>query len=1128
VFRKPIRFALLLLTTLSLVTTRAPADPNASPPPEPVPTATGLPEPLAGSVTPVVSTLAASLDSLRPVVSSPLRIFLISSGIDTTVFQDSLRSKVSIASGSGDAAGYGTYATTALFQLTDKIRITSYSVFNGTRFEAARHESALGYALRHASEFDAVLDAVPGAELLDPTTLMMATTTRDGSTEWSNVLAAAGDNPLVESGNVALGISLDGAKRAQQMKGASLAERRAADYYAASVQRWQRTTDAFAGLEEKGLPVVVPAGDLGPAFQTIFGIANLPQVVTVGAYNGRTVAATSASGPSIDMHTKPDLLAPGNLVGLLPKGSLLDQRLPIDSKLAPSFADGSDAAGGDPVRVDSTIPAAAVVAAQVAALATQGLHDADVLRGALTMAAVPLDGVPVWRQGAGAMTSPVNATDVLARGVAVSSADLGDEPASGSWSTAVEFFRTQPLDAQTTLADFAGIAPNGKGSFRALDDSGPVTASVGPDGVTLTTGMGERYEGGLYCGYTSVSLPGTHEVTPTVSTDGLPAGLREDLPTCLLNGSRLVMHGFYIHDQPAENLTFALLPDLPARDTVMSGLPKRLPVDPFDSPLYQKVTPADGDAILENVPPAYYRIREFSDYGAPVTFDVKDAQGRSVSIKQELGDNPGYQDVVAFVLSAFNLTENDLKALFGPENVEREKPTGAYLITVVPAKIRVILGWMKKMPGASVASRYVDLIDRDDLAYFTTPEPAMLASLDDPAHIVKTAWPLTADGWLFDGVNAPPSGSLDPGDVVGRYNPAHTVAGITLDPQIGVATYPFAITQPNYKTHFSVNFGYQLNLAAVAVIAQIGPEVAFGLISDGSVAELHTTGGGDQAVPTVQFTPSGRAGRGGFSFDMHSHGLPKGTLTFLFIPGQAVGSLNAVPSRVQLSDISLRIATWTNTLWPATMNPAGMGHAFDVVPNVSFQMNHTDCRAKTAQRYTYDECEDWTVMVHSPGEDASMVNVRSRGEDMNADLRGGGARFFDPRRGTSVFDNAIVRTSTLPVKLGSAGQLTTNGRFWEQLAVPLTFLRLHPGPLHFEILDNVRGRDATMLPHEVGGVRVAPYVPYDRDASSPDLLAPVRDLIPQAPPGPEPPGNTSRLFAVGSSAGRSRFICDLA
>lgn len=1080
-----VRLVMLTLVAASSITLRAPADTqsggtavNES---KPAPKASGLPTALTDAVVPVVNTVTAPVSALRPQAWAPVRLLVISSGVDRGVFPAGIREHLRVVGDAGDAAGYGTYAVSALYQVLGAADVTVYNVYSGRAFQAGKQSNAFTYASANASRFDAVLYAVPPSEFLDPVTLLMATPA-PGGTQWGELLTAIGDNPLPAARGraAAFGVAMDPAARHRQLAGASSTQRVALGFWADAAARWQAARAQVQELAAKGLPVVAPAGDLGPSFQTIFGIANLSEVIAVGATSDGGVARTSSSGPSMDMRAKPDLVAPGNLVGALPKASLLSEKLPIDDTLRLVFPGGAEATGGNRVRVDSTVPAAAVIAAQVAALHAAGVTDARMLRGALVAAASPLRGVPVWRQGAGAFTRPVTATYVRSRGIALAPGDLGAEPAAGAWQASVPFANRAPLAARTRITDFAGVGANTKGSFRTLDAPDVVRASAGNGGVTITTGMGERWDAGLYCGYTTVSVPGSSsDVSPTVSGDGMPAGLREQVPTCLLNGSRLVLHGFYIHDQPAENLTFALIPDLPERETVMSGVPKHLPVDTFSSRLYQKVTGADGNAVLTNVPPGYYRIRQFSDYGAPVTFDATGADGNAIATPQELGENPSYQDVPAYVLSAFNLTEADLKATFGAGNVAYEKPTGGYLVTIGPKQVRIILNWMKKMPGPAVTSRYVDLIERDDLTYTTAPVPPVLARMADPAVAARSAWPLAADGWLVEGVNAP---ALHTGsdDISAQYNGVRSASDTRLGGDLGVAQYTFALTQPNYLTRMSINFEYTLQNAAVVVCAKIGLEVECGAVADTGVMRFATDS--QRIVPQINLAPAGTTGTASFDLEIHSHNLPEGTLTFLFVPAETVAKEAAPLAAVEMRSPSMRVSTWQRTLWPATMTPQGMGHAFDVSPNVSrTQMSHEGCRHKQVQGYSYDECEDWVVLVHTPAEDAALTAVRRNGVDESAAIGARGGRYFDPRRGITDFSDEITHTQTLgslDANLSIANAFRSNGRFWEQLAIPLAYLRDAPGTLRLEIVDNLRGRDSALFGHTLGPAPVVPYIPY--------------------------------------------------
>ncbi len=1053
---------------------------------------TGLPAALTDAIRPLAALVPARLPALRPPTPAPLRILLVSSGVDTAVFPESVRSKISSLDGAADTLGYGTYAASALLQVLDNVRVSSYSVYSGDRFDEGRQRAIFDWTLARAADFDAVLYAVPPSELLDPSTLLMSSIDEAGRNQWAELLTAMGDHPMrTDRDRAAFGIALDADARRIQLAAAPESQQAAAQAWVDAVARWTKAREQLAALGSAGLPVVVPAGDLGPGFQTIFGVANLPEVITVGSFDGMWVSPTSSSGPSLDNRVKPDLIAAGNLTGLLPEGSALARRLPINPKLELDWK-ADEAVGGLRTRTGSTIPASAVVAAQVATLAAGGVRDAAVIRGALTAAARPLPAVPVWRQGAGLLGRPITAAEVRKRGVIVGSPDLGLEPEPGrSWTSSVRYWRTRATGARTTLTDFAGLAPTGRVAMRRITASSPVKARIANDGVRYSTGMGEEWEAGVYCGYSEISLPSSSSTFDAkVSGDGLPGGAREHLPMCLLNGSEFVMHGFYIHDEPAENLTFALIPDIPEKDTVMSAIPKHLPMDPTHIRLFQQVTNKDGDAILYNVPPGYYRIRQFSDYGSPIVSSVRRASdGRSQSIADDIGENPSYQDVVAFVLAAANWSEDDLKRTFGEDRVAYEKSTGGYLITAGPRKYRIVLNWMKKMPGPAVSSRYVDLIDRDDLEYLTVPVPNSMSKIGDPSTW-ETAWPLGKDAWLIDGVNAPTLAAPAPDHLAARYNAVAAGLQGKVKPVLGIAQYPFNLTTPNYKIDVSLNFAYELQNAAVVAVVQIGDEVEAGWVLDGGV--VRADGDSERGIGGLEIAPAGTSGLASFNFTLFAPGSKEGMLTLVLVPADVLGA--AVPlSRLEIEGISMRVDTWTTALWPATLSPAGMGHAFDVVPNVSpRQMNAASCRGKAVGGMRYQECEDWQVFVHSPGTDASTVAVRaSGGKDLTSRLRATGGRLFDPRRGVSDFSSAfsqdlVLGDLELGLKLDRA--FRTNGRFWEQLALPLRFLRGLEGSLTFEIVDNLAGRRSGAFPHSPGGVRVAPYLPYDVSDGAADLV----------------------------------------
>src|SRR5439155_26259963 len=125
----------------------------------------------------------------------------------------------------------------------------------------------------------------------------------------------------------------------------------------------------LAGLRRAGITVVVPAGDLGPRPQTVLGIAGLPEVITVGALGKDGVAANSSSGPSQYGGVKADLVAPDGIGGLVPEKSALAKTL---TALVGSTLPLPPSVGGRRVSMASTVPAAVLVAAQVAQLRVSG------------------------------------------------------------------------------------------------------------------------------------------------------------------------------------------------------------------------------------------------------------------------------------------------------------------------------------------------------------------------------------------------------------------------------------------------------------------------------------------------------------------------------------------------------------------------------------------------------------------------------------------------------------------------------------------------------------------------------------------------------------------------------------
>jgi len=128
---------------------------------------------------------------------------------------------------------------------------------------------------------------------------------------------------------------------------------------------------------EKGVFVVAAAGDDGPDYLTIMSPGASAAALTVGAYDmdKGEVAAFSGRGPSLDMLTKPDIVAPGTGIVGARAGNALSQAGfgsfnlgnlgGLSSLLGGSFGESVD---DYYMKADSTAAAAAITAGAVALL----------------------------------------------------------------------------------------------------------------------------------------------------------------------------------------------------------------------------------------------------------------------------------------------------------------------------------------------------------------------------------------------------------------------------------------------------------------------------------------------------------------------------------------------------------------------------------------------------------------------------------------------------------------------------------------------------------------------------------------------------------------------------------------
>jgi hypothetical protein len=908
-------------------------------------------------------------------------------------------------------------------------------VYRKGKVNRAAVGETLHWAREHAKELDAVVLAFPPAALLDP---------------------------------MAAGLT-DAPDRAEQVA-AGLAD------------GWAKLREDAAELGKAGIAVVAPAGDLGPGPQSILGVAGLPEVITVGAADRDGVAAASAGGPSVFGRVKPDLVAPAGIAGLVPDESALAGLLDLGGPAAgpvPTLDLPVSAASGRAALVGSTIPAAAAVAAIAAQLHHDGIGDDATLRGVLNAAAVPLAGVPVWRQGAGRVAEAPRADLARQRPLVAGPADLGPEPAAGHpWAADVKILNGTAGPASFELTERITTAASGKREAVTVADGEPRPVPVATptaDGLHLTLPPGDNpWAPGAWCGYIRVPL------TNVVIGTGVP------VPFCLVEGLSLTAFNFYIHDMPAEDLTFALLPALPPGLGLLEGPLMVLPLNPLQQPLLAGVSGPDGLVHFPNVPPAYFVMRQFADYGAPVVEELPPGAGggEPTHKQRDLGET-SYLNYDALVLpnpcseriqdhwrTGTPCHQAWLEQRFGSGSVRYDRTTARYFVTTPAGEMGIVFDFTKKSPGTGVTSRYVDLLAHDDLTHGSAVSlDGLQPTLDALGLHLSPAWSFQSAGALGD-----PEGTVA------------TYKGLDAQHQptslVGASTYPFALTTPNYRGTMRLNFGYTIDDAVVAVVATVGKEVRTAVLTPQGSFEVDKVNLGEV---TKQVPPFGAGtGQASFTFDLKPHGNAEGTLSFLVLP------LNPLrPASVHVKDRSFELTTWQRIDWPPAMMPRGpgevMGHSFQVDSHYSArQMNHPACRHIDNGASAADVCEGWQVMVHSPLDDAETFDVidMAAGRSFLADVVAAGGGFANPHRGTQGKREPLLETGGLPLpvltrslvsdKLG----VVVNGRFWEQLVIPSTALAAHPGLFEVRIEDNAKGRDSTLLPHRDGAVPLAPYIAF--------------------------------------------------
>lgn len=1085
---------------------------------------------------------ALAVTAWQPTAPRP-HVVLVSSGVDTASLPGAFHAQVTHLTTGTDVMGYGTWAAASILQAAPEARISSVNVYPSGALRGGVLRAWLDWLARNHSTMtppaDAVLLAFPQSDFADPVSVVLDPANGPGYRELFDTI---GDRRIDSGDGVNLGTATaEQWREDKQLLGASAAEKTVLRNYNYYLSEWRGSIAAVRTLTAGGVPVVAPAGDLGGRLQSIAGLANLPDVVTVGAAladgTGFTVAGASSSGPGLDGSVKPDVLAPVATAALVPAASDLAEqltRLVPSGDVWPAAIQETWASAASVPRgwVASSLGSAALVATGLAGLRQEGVGDVATMRGALIAAAEPLAGVPAWRQGAGVLTDMPDRAFAESRALVTRNASLGVTPATGTWAATLPVTGGTAGTPSAALTDFAGFGAHGETVVRAATTAPPV-AGTGGAAVALTATSGVA-EPGLYCGYTTVPLPGG---AGTVTLD-------ERVPTCLVQGMAFYAESRYIHNEPAEDVTYELLPALPPQVESLAERPMAfLPLDPAHLPLYVEqvrpggcvgyygagnypagldpdvedrfvraergLTPADPAvvdsetcAVFPAVPPGYYQTRLFANYSSPVTWN---AAGGPVT--RDIGERAAYQKLPMWILPS---------ALDGPRNADGsgansvdggvayrwDKTTNTWVVgDLESAPLRFVYGHLKRIVGTNVSSRVVDLLDYDGVAAaggfssLTIEELTKIEQLGD----LPVSGDLSAWRWS--------KSPADPTGIDAAFNPLHAQAAVV---PLGVMRYPINLATPNYLLHASLNFRYRFTDTIVWVAIQAGDEISVRRYDPKGEAFASAPAG----TPKVEGPWGTVSGDASIEFDIKSKGAAQGYLWIVTEPTaiREGGKTLFTSGGIALSGISVQYDTWTNATWPqvpfcpnhpaqpagTTVCPDGVKasqyHVFSVTSGYTArQVVPGTCRTILAQQV----CEDWALLVHAPRTDARLHDVRYGSADPNDPHRAsvdvseqlarhGAFRYTPdgakPRFVTKHLLDVNPWTGHLPGTLSfrAANPFNgvTNNRFWDDVLLPLDFVTRYPGEVAFRI-ENNHEADSRIVPRGAGGAApVGSYVCY--------------------------------------------------
>jgi hypothetical protein len=1020
----------------------------------------------------------AALRAAIPAHGSAPRILLIGTGVQRSLFPAGVQDSI-VASGSDatDPYGYGTIAASTILQILPDAVITSRRVrpadANWFLADLSSLSSALQEARANASSYDLVLLAFPPQAALDPTTYMIGYGDYGTYGRGMAMVEEALLSTPVRNG--VAGIPIDKALRDKIFARTDLRQRDAIERYARQAIAWRQILRDVTALDDAGLAVVAPSGDFTRksngtvvplATQTVYGLSALPSVITVGAAyddgSGWQVSPTSGRGPTLALGAKPDLLAPADVMSMLPAAAKLPWA--DDSARAPLHMlewarDGvpptaCPSLSGDYrcVLQGSSMVSAAVVAANLAALASTGAVRAgaatdQVLRGiawagARAKARAGTRAADAWEQGAGVLAG-LAGFDPRTAAIALKQADFGQVSpgAPGALSIPLWSGGAQPARAAATLTRFIGPDSSGAARTASYDATARLNATVSSGVVTLKAAAA-RAQGGIYTGSvaigdTELPLWLTQDVAVDFHVDeaynefmsGGPEGERvEDASMVLFAGLPqnvgLVGDGFKNFATPQ----FDRFGGDPTNSVVIRAGTTR------DSFTNASVAPADhGRGTIDAVPPGFYRFHVLTDHAMEAT----QARGRAESLGvflatsgPEAASAPGANLLVP--ACSLGVLPGPLPCAQRDGSVQIDKSSGLCVASDSHAQVafNVYCGEIAYATPSSFVSRAVHLVDYGEWSMCGVNVPLDGTALDFAAIAAKgrsCSGATTPTAWSF-GAGAPdcasPAEGTSPKDLTATYSgPSVASAGRNLP--VAVLTYDFALPYLNTYTTATATLQYAVQNAIVGARFSTGG-------TDASNSVLVADAAGVDVTPAVAASsPRGSASQ---QWAVMSSNAPSGSVSLILIPtAWARADLDPTKpiSRVSLCDVSLRVSTFAKVAWGAPGSDASQfypaldrGLLSQIDPSQSRMRAVWDGSAFRdagreseslvfASQVPKNSTRDASAARHvlSPvGGPAGLRAVRRWGTDAlrHENVLASNARAYDPRRGAATLTCATT------------------------------------------------------------------------------------------------------------------------